>query len=139
MKLATLTLLAFGLFHHPLDCQSTSKDDPPTALWRAIKRELSGPDGREYFDKNVRDALLPTLYGTLVSSSHADHPDIFLVAMADSSDPEVTMNLEGRLEKPLPAGTLVEFEGVAVAFTTAPFMLTFDVEKLHFRVRPRLK
>ena len=139
MRLVALTLLAFGLFHHPLDCQSTSKDDPPTELWRAIKRKLSGPDGREYFEKSMKDAQIPTLYGTLVSSSPADHPYTFLVAMADSSDPEVALNLDGRLEKPLPAGTHVEFEGVALAFTTAPFMLTFDVENVHFRVRPKSK
>ena len=139
MRVAALTLLAFGLFHHPLDCQSTSKDDPPTVLWRAIKRELSGPDGREYFEKRMKDTQLPTLYGTLVSSSPADHPNKCLVAMADRSDPEVTLNLEGRLEKPLPAGTLVEFEGVAVSFTTAPFMIMFDVENEHFRVVPKSK
>jgi hypothetical protein len=139
MKLAALTLLAFGLFHHPLDCQSFKKVDPPTAFWREVKRGLSGPDGREYFDKYVKDAQLATLYGTLVSSSPADHPDTFLVAMADSSDPEVTLNLQGHLEKPLPVGTLVEFEGVAVAFITAPFMLTFDVENEHFRARAKSK
>jgi len=139
MKLAAMTLLGVWLFHQPLVCQPANEDDPPTALWRGIKRELSGPRGREYFEKRVKDAQLPTLSGTLVSSSPADHPDTFLVAMADSSDPEATLNLEGRLEKPLPAGTLVEFEGVAVAFTTAPFMLTFDVENVHFRVRPKSK
>jgi hypothetical protein len=134
-----LIVLGVCILSHHVVCQSSTENDPPTALWRGIKQELSGPHGREYFEKRIKDAQLPTLYGTLMSSSPADHPDTFLVAMADSSDPEATLNLEGRLEKPLPAGTLVEFEGVAVAFTTAPFMLTFDVENVHFRVRPKSK
>ena len=123
MKLAALTLMAFCLFHQPLACQIAS----PTALWRAIKQELSGPHGREYFEKNFRDAELPPLYGTLVSSTPTDHPNQFLVAMADNPRPEVTLKLTGRLEKPLPAGTPVEFRGVGSAFTAEPFMLTFEV------------
>jgi hypothetical protein len=127
MKLAAMTLLGIWLFHHPLVCQPANEDDPPTVLWREIKRELSGPHGREYFEKSIKDVELPTLYGTLVSSTPADHPDEFLVAMADNPRPEVTLKLNGRLEKPLPAGTPVKFDGVGSAFTTEPFMLTFQV------------
>jgi hypothetical protein len=48
--------------------------------------------------------------------------------MDGGSVPEVTLNLKGRLTKPLPATTPVKFTGVARAFTKEPFMLTFDVE-----------
>ena len=127
MKLAAMMLLGVWLSHQPLVCQPANEDDPPTVLWRSIKRELSGPHGREYFEKSLKDVQLPTLYGTLVSSTPADHPDTFLVAMADSSGPEVKLKLNGRLERPLPAGTPVKFVGVGSAFTTEPFMLTFQV------------
>jgi hypothetical protein len=131
MKPAALTLLASCLFLPPLTCQSANDDDPPTRLWRAIKRELSGPHGREYFDANLKDALLPTLYGTLVSSTPTDHPNTFLLAMADSNYPEVTLKVKAGLEKPLPAGTPVKFDGVGAAFTAEPFMLTFQVEAVN--------
>jgi hypothetical protein len=131
MKLVALTLLAFTLFHQPLGCQSASKDDPPTVLWRGIKQALSGPNGREYFEQSIKDAVLPTLYGTIVSSTPADHPNTFLIAMANNSRPEVTLRLKGRLEKPLPATTPVKFSGVAIAFAKDPFMLTCDVDAVN--------
>ena len=77
MRLPVLIVLGLCLLSRQVVCQSSTEDDPPTVLWRAIKQGLSGPHGREYFDKNLKDAQLPTLYGTLVSSSPADHPDTF--------------------------------------------------------------
>jgi hypothetical protein len=131
MKLAAPMLLSFCLFHQPLVSQdAVLKGDPPTILWREIKKALSGPNGREYFEQSVKDAVLPTLYGTLVSSTPADHPNKLLIAMADGSHPEVTLNLKGRLEKPLPTMTPVKFNGVAIAFTKEPFMLNIDVDSV---------
>jgi hypothetical protein len=108
-------------------CQSSTEDDPPTALWRGIKQELSGPHGREYFEMRIKEALLPPLYGVLVSSTPADHPTEFLVAMAGNSHPEVTLKVYGR-QKPLAPGTPIWFDGIGEAFTSEPFMLTFRVE-----------
>jgi hypothetical protein len=131
MKLAALTLLASSLFHQPLACQSASKDDPPTLLWLTIKRQLSGPSGRDYFEDTLRNTIVPTLYGTIVSSTPADHPNTFLIAMANNSRPEITLSLKGRLKKPLPATTPVKFSGVAIAFTNDPFTLTCDVDAVN--------
>ena len=50
--------------------------------------------------------------------------------MDDDKTPEVTLRLSQQLEKPLPPGTQVSFEGVAVEFTTEPFMVTFDVTRI---------
>lgn len=105
----------------------------PSAMWKNIKRALQGPDGKEYFEKYMKDAMLPTLEGTLVSSTPAAHPNEFLVAIADDHTPEVTLKLERPLEKPLPAGTRIRFEGVPYEFTKEPFMLKFNVENEHFR------
>jgi hypothetical protein len=134
MKSAVLTLLTCCLFHQSLVYPDTVykdtgiKGDPPTILWREIKRELSGPNGREYFEQTIKDTVLPTLYGMLVSSTPKGHPNTFLIAMDGGSNPEVTLNLKGRSTKQLPATTSVKFTGVARAFTKEPFMLTFDVD-----------
>jgi hypothetical protein len=136
MKLAVLTLLSGCLFHQSLVCQSANQEDPPTILWRSIKRELSGPHGREYFEQNIKDSQLPALFGTLVSGAPADHPNTFLVAMADSHVPEVTLHLKEHLEKPLPPGTPVKFEGVGEAFADRPFMLTFQVDTVNRATAP---
>ena len=109
------------------------------ALWRAMKRELTGPHGRAYFEASVKGAGLPTLYGTLVSGTPADHPSKFLVAMADNSEPEITLNLNGNLEKPLARGTPVRFDGVATSFTAEPFMLFLDVESVNRATLPSSK
>jgi hypothetical protein len=114
------------LFGQTIVRQPVLKEDFQTFLWREIKRELTGPDGREYFEQGMKDALLPTLYVTLVSSAPADHPNTLLVAMVDSDVPEVTLKLKESLKKPLPPGTPVKFQGVAEAFSTEPFMLTFQ-------------
>jgi len=97
-----------------------------------LKKGLSGPDGSQYFEDFVKDAVLPVpLEGTLISSSPADHPREFLVAVSDDKTPEITLNLEGRLEKALPAGTPVIFECVAEKFTPEPFMLRCHVETVN--------
>jgi hypothetical protein len=132
MKSVVLTLLTFCLFHQTLVCQdSVIKGDPPTILWRGIKQALSGPDGREYFEQSMKDSKIPALHGTLVSSTTAGHPNTFLVAMADSDFPEVTLHLKEHLEKPLPPGTPIKFEGIGEAFTAEPFMLTFQVDTIN--------
>ena len=105
---------------------------PPREFWATLKKELSGPGGRKYFEDGVKGALFPVaLEGTLISSSPADHPREFLVAVSDDKTPDITLSLEGRLEKALPAGTPVVFECLAEKFTPEPFMLTCHVETVN--------
>jgi len=118
------------IFQYPQASQSQSLD--PQKLWAALKKGLSEPDGREYFEKGVKGAILPVpLEGTLISSSPPDHPSEFLVAVSDDKTPDITLSLEGRLEKALPAGTPVIFECLAEKFTPEPFMLTCHVETVN--------
>jgi hypothetical protein len=127
MKVAALTVLTCCLFCQTVVHQDVVlKGDPPTILWQGIRRELSGPRGREYFQQSMKDAMLPVLYGALVSSTPADHPNTFLIAMVDGDVPEVTLKLKESLKKPLPPGTPVKFQGIAEAFTSEPFMLIFQ-------------
>ena len=112
-------------------------------LWLAIKRELISPRGEQYFEQSLKNANIPGgangLYafeGILVSSTPGQHPNEFLVAMPGEKTPEVTLKLKGQLDKPLPAGTPVSFEGVVKAFAREPFMLILDVETVNRAVRP---
>ena len=101
-----------------------------------LKQQLLGADGQKFFEEKVKDVFLPggvipgrdAFDGTLISSTPADHPNRFLIALPGNTIPEVTLKLLGKLEKPLSPGTPVTFEGVVRAFTADPFMLTFDVE-----------
>src|SRR5205823_14078644 len=74
--------------------------------------------------------------GILVSSTPTQHPKEFLVAMPGEKTPEITLKLKGQLERPLPAGAPVSFEGVVKAFVREPFMLTLEVETVNRAVRP---
>jgi hypothetical protein len=112
-------------------------------LWLSIKRELIGPRGEQYFEQSLKDANIPgganglhAFEGILVSSTPTQHPNEFLVAMPGEKTPEVTLKLKGQLDKPLPAGTPVSFEGVVKAFAREPFMLILDVETVNRAVRP---
>jgi len=140
-----LLLLALMHFTQPAVCQQPQNlrdDNPQSQLWSVIKRELLGPKGERYFELSVKDARLPggwnglnAFEGTLVSSTPAEHPNEFLVAILDDKTPEVTLKLKGRLEKPLPVGTPISFEGVVRAFKKQPFMLTLEVETVNRQKR----
>jgi len=123
--------------------QPSDDSDPQSRLWRIVKQMPSGPRAEQTFEESVKDVLLPggvnglkVFEGTLVSSTPADHPKEFLVTMLNEKTPEVMLKLQGELEKPLPAGTWVTFEGVVKAFRAEPFMLTFEVETVNRAMRP---
>jgi len=125
-RLSIVLILVGFAMQGPLASQSEEQ----TILWQSVKKALLGPNGKEYFEKSMKNAKLPTLAGTLVSSKPAPHPSEFLVAMDDDKTPEVKLRLDKQLEKPLQPGTPVSFEGVAEEFTTQPFMVTFDVDSV---------
>jgi hypothetical protein len=112
--------------------------DRQVALWLDIRRELLGPRGSQYFEEELKDAYLPggangvsVLKGTLISSTPAQYPNEFLVAMPGSVVADVTLKLKGRrFAKPVAAGTALTFRGIPIAFTSNPFMLTFEVEQV---------
>ncbi len=111
--------------------------NPMLALWRNIKRELTGAGGQEYFDTGMKGALLPgnvvegvtKFKGKLISMTPATRPKELILAIENGETPDVLLKLEGALPGKMEAGGEIEFEGVAAAFTKEPFMVTFDVEK----------
>src|SRR5579871_5637975 len=108
---AVMVLASFAIQH------AVAFQFGPPAMWKNIKRVLIGPHGKEYFETNMKDAILPTLVGTVVSSTPAAHPNEFLVAIEDDQTAEARLRLEKPLEKPLPSGSKVSFEGVPYQFT----------------------
>lgn len=112
--------------------QEFQKSNPQLALWLEIKNQLAGADGEKYFAEHMKDAAVPELKGRLISQKPARNPkELVLGISGDSKTPEVTLKLtEGAaLVGTAEPGTEITFEGVPVAFTKAPFMVTFDVEK----------
>jgi hypothetical protein len=103
------------------------------ALWLAIKKQLTGPNGQEYFTNAVQNAAVPLLIGTLLSATPNDQPNTLVLSMSDGITPEVTLHLkdnnwkDSHINGPLMRGSQIQFEGVPKSFTQNPFMLTFDV------------
>jgi hypothetical protein len=106
-------------------------DDPAKALWTALKKKLSSEEGEEYFETHVFHTILPALKGVVASAIVNPGVSKIVLAMSDTSTPEVTLIVhEGtRKVKSQPyAGAAIEFaSGEAVEFSRNPFMLTFDV------------
>lgn len=109
-------------------------------LWMQIKRDLMGPGGQQYFDENVKGAMVPggaggvwVLSGTLLSAEPSEQPRVLVVALSDGTTPEATLRLKDsdwndtHIAGPLMRGSSIQFEGVLTSFTKEPFMVTFEV------------
>jgi hypothetical protein len=46
-------------------------------LWLSMKKQLTGPNGQEYFTDAVQYAAVPLLIGTLLSATPTDQPSNF--------------------------------------------------------------
>jgi tetratricopeptide (TPR) repeat protein len=104
---------------------------PQLALWKKIQQALSGPDGAQYFETQLKNAAVPQLRGVLVSARPACRPKDLLVAVAmgDTDKPaqaEILLKLETPLTGQPQAGAELQWEGVPSAFTASPFLLTMD-------------
>jgi tetratricopeptide (TPR) repeat protein len=119
--------------------EELKKTNPNLALWISIKRELTGANGAQYFDSNLKNANIPggaDIGGTkiekfkakVVSSDPPKRPKKVVVGISSPDMSEVTLVFENPLASAPEKGTDVEFSGVPVEFTADPFNLTFDVE-----------
>jgi hypothetical protein len=120
-------IIAMG-FASALTAQIPAHIDLERQLWTSIKQALTGPDGHEYFESSMKGAMLPRLKGTLVSAVPNDGRNALILALTDSSTPEVALLLHD-LPSELLLGKQIEFEGVAIGFTRDPLLVTFDVEE----------
>lgn len=103
------------------------------ATWRLIKAALLAPDGQEYFDKGIRNALLPTFKGKVVRLEPPTDPTTIILAVEDGVTPDATLKFYGPLKGKVDTGTKLSFEGVGESFTANPFMLVLhvDPDRLH--------
>jgi hypothetical protein len=107
------------------------------ALWETIKTGLQGPDHATFW-RSIEGAEIPggangveLFEGTLISSTPADHPNEFMVAIGDGTIPEAKLQMRDHLEKAIPDGSPVTFVGVAKAYQPDPYLLTLEVEAVN--------
>jgi hypothetical protein len=124
-------MFSFGILIEEVAFAQTQT--PIQAMWAGIKRNLTGPDGQQYFRDTLNESVLPTLEGSLISATPPDHPIVVVLGISDPNMPEITLRFrdgqgkEAHLNGPLMRGSQIRFEGIVKAFTRDPFMLTFDV------------
>jgi hypothetical protein len=105
------------------------KANPMLALWKSIKDALTGPQAQSYFDEHMRGAALPELKGKLIEAKPEIRPTQLVLAIADGTTPDVTLNFEEPLPGKMDPGAEIGFKGIATGYTASPFMVTFDVER----------
>jgi Tfp pilus assembly protein PilF len=102
--------------------------NPSLALWKNMKEQLVGAEGQKYFESGVKDALLPSLSGKVVSMEPALKPKTVVLAIEDGTTPDATLKFETALPGKVDPGTVLTFEGVPEGYAASPFMVTFNVE-----------
>jgi hypothetical protein len=103
--------------------------NPELALWKQLKGTLTSADGASYFSSSMKDALIPTLKGKVVSIQPAVKPKTIVMALEDGTTADVTLKFEAPLPGKVEPGTELSFEGIPESYTTAPFMVVFSVDK----------
>jgi tetratricopeptide (TPR) repeat protein len=103
--------------------------NPQLALWMGIKKELTAPNGDQYFESNIKNAAVPKLKGTLISAKPPVRSKELVIGIENAQVPEITLKFETALAGKPKIGSVVEFEGVPTAFAKDPFNLTFETEK----------
>ena len=112
------------------------KTNPELALWMGLRKELTGDNGTQFFESNMKGAAVPggaggiqTLKGRLISAKPAVNSKELVVGVADAATPEVTLKLETPVKGKPVIGSDLNFEGVPETFVKDPFMVTFDQAK----------
>ncbi|MDZ7639996.1 MAG: hypothetical protein U5J83_17395 [Bryobacterales bacterium] len=109
--------------------QKMQQEQPQRYFWVRLKSALTAPNGMEYFEGGMKDALVPTkeqapLKGVVTSSTKKS----FVLALSDDTTPEATIMLGKPLKEELAPGTVVEFWAVPQKLTQSPFMLEFIID-----------
>jgi hypothetical protein len=97
--------------------------DPRSALWAGIKKQLTGPDGEQYFESNLKGTALPSMRGTVVRVSA---PNAVLLNLSGGTTPEVMLLLNAGQKLPQEADDIFFGQAEPVAFTREPFLLTMQ-------------
>ncbi|MBV9154901.1 MAG: hypothetical protein JO097_01470 [Acidobacteriaceae bacterium] len=118
------------------DINARMASDPQFKLWFALKQNLTGDQGDQFFNSNVKDAEIPggaegvkNFTGTVISIDPPDRPTKVVLGVEDPTKGDATLEFS----QPLPASALdkiktgekLDFSGVADSYTKDPYMLTF--------------
>lgn len=101
--------------------------DPQLALWKNIKRPLTGADGPDYFNA-LKGTMVPTLKGKVVKLEPELKPKTVVLAIENGTTADATLKFEIPLAGKVGPGTELFFEGVVESYTISPYMLVFDVD-----------
>ena len=128
--IANILLLAVALGSTSI-AQPPQPEDLERTLWGHIRKQLTGPGADAYFNDSLKDALLPTLKGTLVVRD-IETGQTLMLSMSNSEHPEVVLILKKDAAKyagQLQPGAPVQFSAVALSFNRDPFYVVFEAEK----------
>src|SRR5437660_343341 len=67
------------------------KQNPQLALWKQLKGTLASAEGASYFSSSMKDALIPTLKGKVVSIQPAVKPKTIVMSLEDGTTADVTL------------------------------------------------
>jgi len=110
--------------------------DPAFKIWYAVKQNLTGDQGEQFFSSNVKGVEVPGgaegvkgFNGTVISVEPADRPTKVVLGVEDATKGDATLTFS----QPLPASALekvkvgekLDFSGVVDSYTKDPYMLTF--------------
>src|SRR5579864_8833075 len=139
MRPIAALILAIPLLCGRARGQTNPRVDPKRELWSTVKRELRSPEGENYFESSLKDALLPRLEGTLLAVSRREGSIRLTLARTDAATPEVTLilnSLGSKMKDEPKRGAQVLFEAVPIAFAKEPFLVTFDLADKPIVIEP---
>lgn len=107
--------------------------DPGFKLWIGIKQQLTGDQGDQFFNSNVKDAEIPggaegvkNFTGTVISMDPQDKPTKIVLGVEDPTKPDATLEFsQPIMADQVKVGQKLDFSGVADSYTKDPYMLTF--------------
>jgi hypothetical protein len=102
---------------------------PQSALWTNIKRELTGPNGEEYFQTQLRGAELPMLRGKVLATSSTGETRFLMLDLSGAGTAEIKLLLASG-QNAASEGAEVEFMGECTDFTRSPFLLTMRAQEI---------
>jgi hypothetical protein len=111
-------------------------DHPVEAWWRDFpKADLTGANAAAEFTNTYEKVLLPPaglkfthFRGKIVSMSPATNPKEIVLAIFDPAVADAKLVFADPQPGTLPVGSELSFKGAPIAFSKAPFLVTFDME-----------
>jgi tetratricopeptide (TPR) repeat protein len=115
------------------ELQKRMDADPAFKLWYTVKTNLTGDQGQNFFNSNVKDTEIPggaqgvkNFSGTIISVDPPDRPTKVVLGIEDPAKPDATLTFSDPLPpNAVKVGDKLEFSGVADSYTANPYMLVF--------------